>query len=125
MSRPKSIDRQRFALEYVIDHNGPAALARMGYTGKNLQTTAWHLRLEPEVADAIRKAEMIAYEATKMEVEEIYAHLGAIARGEVEGTRVCDRLKALDQIADVGGLKKTNLNVNGNVIITGADDIRE
>lgn len=125
MAHPK-IDRKRFVRAYLAcNRNGVEALRSMGVEGDNLKYIAYHIRKEPATAQMIHEAEREAFEATKITMEELYEHMGAIVRGEIDGVKPCDRIKAADLIADLERLKDRRLTLEGAVVISGDGNIQD
>ncbi len=94
---------RRFVDEYLLGKKGTEAMKAIGFKGRRPEIAASKLLARPEVRAAVEERRAVLCEAVGLRQESILAELMKIAFGKDRS----DKVRALTELAEVIGLKKT------------------
>src|SRR5260370_2267800 len=94
---------RRFVDEYLTGKRGREAIKAIGFKGTRPDVAASKLLARPEVRAAVEERRAVLCEAVGLRQESILAELMKIAFGRDR----TDKVRALTELAEVIGLKKT------------------
>ena len=78
-AKPLTPRRRRFVEEYLVNHNGAKAARRAGYSERTARTIASEILTFPDVALAIREAQVEQSKRTKVTADRVLEGLAQIA----------------------------------------------
>jgi phage terminase small subunit len=94
---------RRFVDEYLTGKKGTEAMKAIGFKGRRPEIAASKLLARPEVRAAVEERRAVLCEAVGLRQESILAEMMKIAFGRDRA----DKVRALTELAEIIGLKKT------------------
>ena len=119
-------DRQaRFCEEYLIDLNATQAAIRAGYSEKTAREQAAQNLSKLNIQEKIAELKAERSKRTEITQDSVIQELAAVARAEVKGVRVVDKLKALELLGKHLGMFVERYEVNAAEIEKRIAEARE